>query len=322
MNRSNHLVSRIRKALRVPCMLACAWAATSGEARPAPDFKVLVFCGWAHDPASEGIRAANTLIRSLGTANGFTVDTTVVGGSFTSGNLDRYRVVIMNNSSGIGKLLDTNQRAALMDFLQTHGHIGIHYAAQTAGSWDEYEAYIGNGAGSHVAAFATLRLDSSQTPASMHPIVRGMPVSANFDDSWLGFHSGLPNPRQVKGMRILYTLDEASCPTCLKSPDGDNQAVWVRTLDEGGRMFYMTIGFNPKLFKSNAFCQSLLLRGIQWAAGVLEEPSAITTAEPRQTSAARSRIPIFPSRPRFRYWIPGVTVLEPVDLTGRLNPSP
>src|SRR4051812_29112114 len=84
---------------------------------PAAKFKVLDFWGvggYAH--TSRPI--ANSYLDTLGKTMDFELTKTEDPKAFTVENLAQYKVLVLNNSTELGKILDTTQRNALMGFMK------------------------------------------------------------------------------------------------------------------------------------------------------------------------------------------------------------
>jgi type 1 glutamine amidotransferase len=226
----------------------------------APDFKVLDFWGvggYGHDSRP----AANAFLDSLGKANNFQVDASELASVFTPANLAQYKVVVMNNSTEAGKILNTDQRTALLDFMKKKGFVGMHGAGDTKGSWPEYTTFLGGELSAHGGGIAKLNIDSSPY-AKTHPVMKGLLLNTAFDEEWYAYKT---NPRLTPGVHVLYTLDESSCPNCTKM-GGDHPIVWVREEPTGGRVFYYAMGHGSSIFKTNNFCKTMLKQAIMWAA--------------------------------------------------------
>lgn len=64
---------------------------------------------------------ANAYLDSLSKIMDFELVKTEDVKNFTKENLAQYKVVVLNNSTELGKILDTTQRIALMDFMKVKG---------------------------------------------------------------------------------------------------------------------------------------------------------------------------------------------------------
>lgn len=214
-------------------------------AAPAPAFRVLVFFGTAgffHN----SIYYVNKVWSSLGEANGFAVDTARDPKVFNPDSLKKYQVVVFNNVTHAGDLLNADQKAAWWTWSKTHGYLGMHAAADTYGTWPEYSQWMGGELSVHSGTDSgTMNLDTTDF-ARNHPIVKdqALPAQVRFREEWYSFKV---NPRTYPGMHVLYTLDEKTFKPGVVM--GDHPIVWVKELPEGGRMVYMGMGHEDNVFK-------------------------------------------------------------------------
>jgi type 1 glutamine amidotransferase len=249
--------NRGRKGLVLGLALTLACGTAFSQAKP----KVLDFYGvggFAHGSRN----AANTYLDSLSKAWGFDLVQTEAATVMTAANLAQYAVVILNNSTESGKLFNTDQRAALLGYMDKHGFIGMHGSGDTKGSWPDYTTYLGGELSSHGGGIAKLDIDPSDY-AKNHPILRGLPTTVSFDEEWYAYKT---NPRLAANVKVLYTLDESSCPGCTKM-GGDHPVIWVKEPPDGGRTFYYAMGHGDNIFKKNEFTRTVLARAITWASG-------------------------------------------------------
>lgn len=242
--------------------LAAALAATAFHGAASAKPKVLDF--WAVGGFAHGSRnAANTLLDSLSKAMGFDLVLADNASAITAANLAQYDVIILNNSTESGKLFNPDQRTALLDFMEKKGYVGFHGAGDTKGSFPAYTTYLGAELSSHGGGIAKLNKDTSAY-AVTSPITRGMVETVSFDEEWYAYKT---NPRLAPNVKILYTLDETTCPNCTKmSPPNasDHPVVWVKEPPGGGRTFYYAMGHGDNIFKKNEFCKQLLVRALEW----------------------------------------------------------
>jgi type 1 glutamine amidotransferase len=257
MNQMNATVNHRGTRLGAAAMIA-ALAATAPV--QAAKFKVLDF--WGVGGFAHGSRtAANTLLDSLAKVMDITIDKTDQATSFTTGNLANYQVVILNNTTEAGKILNVDQRAALLAHMKTKGYVGFHGAGDTKGTWPEYTTYLGGELSSHGGGIATLNIDPCN---KAHPILEGVEATTKFDEEWYAYKT---NPRLSPNVQVLYTLDEASCPGCTKMAGGDHPIAWTKTDPAGGRVFYYAMGHGNSIFQKNLFSINMLKKAILWAAG-------------------------------------------------------
>jgi type 1 glutamine amidotransferase len=222
-------------------------------------FKVLDFFGDGGFVHGSRIHA-NNYLDSLAKQGLFTVDKSENASVFTPANLAQYRVLIMNNTTELGKLLNTDQRAAVLNFMKTKGFVGFHAAADTKGSWPEYTAFVGGQLVSHGIDNGTVKLDTGMATKN-HAIVAGLASSIVINEEWYSYNS---NPRTIPNVRVLFNIDESTCPLCTKM--GDHPISWTRVEPTGGRFFYTALGHMDALFIQNQFAKTQLKQAILWAA--------------------------------------------------------
>jgi type 1 glutamine amidotransferase len=252
-----------------------AWAPAQSQT---PAFKVLVFSGtggFVHDC----IPAANKFMQDLGAANNFTVDVSNTSAVFTAANLAKYKVVVWNNNTKPGSLLNNDQRAAFLGWAKTNGYFGLHAALDTEGSWPEIIEWVGVQFSSHGTGMPTVRLDPE---GKGHDVTAGVGDSVKMDEEWYSFKS---NPRGLPGLKVMYAVDESTCPYCVKM--GDHPVVWTREYPvTGARIFYMATGHMPYVYQNHAFSKKLMLNAMLWLAKAGTPSVALRHSRPSGPAAA------------------------------------
>jgi type 1 glutamine amidotransferase len=240
-------------------LATAALAAPSfGQVNGKPKPKVLGFYGvggFAHGSRT----AANTFLDSLAVAWNYELVKTEAATVMTPANLAQYAAVILNNSTESGKIFNTDQRAALLAYMDKGAFLGMHGSGDTKGSWPDYTTYLGGELSSHGGGIAKLDIDPSDY-AKNHFILKGLPTTLSFDEEWYAYKT---NPRLAANVKVLYTLDEASCPGCTKM-GGDHPIIWVKENPGKGRTFYYAMGHGDNIFKKNEFCKTVLARALMW----------------------------------------------------------
>jgi type 1 glutamine amidotransferase len=259
---------------RIASILSLLSLATLGS-MPSPlqaaKFKVLDFWGvggYAH--TSRPI--ANAYLDSLSKVMDFELLQTEDVKNFTKENLAQYKIVVLNSSTEMGKILDTAQRIALMDFMKTKGVIAWHASGDVKGTWPEYTTFLGGELSSHGAGIATVRRDPA---GAGNPIIAGLDT-ARFDEEWYAYKT---NPRLVPNITVLYTLDEKSCNNCTPAM-GDHPIVWTRTEPTGGRFFYSGMGHMDHIFQKDLLPRTMYKQAIDWASGTTAPILRMTLSHP------------------------------------------
>ncbi len=233
-------------------------AITLGAARgiaavPVAEVRVLVFSktsGFRHDSIGDGLAA----IEQLGRANGFGVDATEDGASFTAEQLAGYDAVVFLSTSG--DVLTPEQQAAFEGYIRNGGgYVGIHSAADTEYDWAWYGGLVGAYFLSHPEPQDATLLVEDRTHES----------TAHLDDTWPRFdewYDFRDDPRDR--VHVLISVDPA---TLVESQMAvDHPIAWCHDYD-GGRAWYTALGHTAESWAEPAFLQHVL-GGIRTAAGV------------------------------------------------------
>jgi type 1 glutamine amidotransferase len=260
--------------------LACGLAPSASAA----GFAVLDFWGaggFVHDSRV----AANKYLDSLSQAMGFDLVKSQDPAVFTKANLAKYQVVVLNQASEMGKILNADQKAAAMEFFRSKGAVAWHGSAIIKDSWPEFLAFFGCTFLAHGAntQTATLKRDPGATD---HPIVQGLAASASFDDEW---YSYTRNPRGTTGVHVLFTEDESTCHGCGPAM-GDHPIVWTVESQQGGRFFYSGLGHKDEAFLKTAYTRTLYAQAIAWAAHSGAAVGLAPAAAPATTGSGGSGV--------------------------------
>jgi type 1 glutamine amidotransferase len=244
-------------------------AGTAGPADPAT-IGVLIFsktAGFRHDSIETGVAAMKELL-----APTYIVDATEDAAAFTPTNLERFRVVVFLNTTG--DVLDDAQQAAFERFIEDGGgYVGIHSASDTEYDWPWYGLLVGAYFKTHPAIQEAVVRNESKD----HPSMAGWPAELKRTDEWYVYRT---NPRTVKGMMILASLDESSYTG--GGMDGDHPTTWCHEVGKG-RAWY-TGGGHTKASFSEPLFRSHLKGGVDWACRRTEVRPAAPT--PPATSSS------------------------------------
>lgn len=219
---------------------------------PSKDFRVLVFsktAGFRHD----SIEVGTETIKELGKTNGFQVEATEESATFTTENLDRYRVVVFLNTTG--DVLNDDQQKAMEKWLgPERGYVGVHAAADTEYDWPWYGKLVGAYFMSHPA----IQPADVQVIDRKHPATAHLPEIWKRTDEWYDYKAA-----PTKSVRILAKLDTQSYQG---HKMGDfHPTAWCHDF-QGGRAFYTGGGHTKESYADPDF-QKHLVGAIRWAAG-------------------------------------------------------
>lgn len=170
------------------------------------------------------------------------------------GDLARYDGIVFLYTTG--DVLDDIQQLAFESFVRDGGgFVGVHSATDTEYDWPFYGELV-------VAHFAD---HPGVQPAMMdiedrtHPAMASIPDGRWIvDDEWYNFTR---NPRDVAGVRVLATVDEASYVG--GTMGADHPVVWAHER-LGGRVFYTAIGHVADRWNDPVFVDHVVA-GIRWA---------------------------------------------------------
>jgi type 1 glutamine amidotransferase len=230
--------------------------------------RVLVFtktAGWDH-----GTRAASdSVIRNLGIKNGFDVDTTSQPNSFfTDTALARYAALCFVNTTGT--LFTDPQREALKRYIHNGGgYVGVHASTDCEYDWAWYGQMTGANFNGHPFNIATAKIAVLD---KKHPSTTCITADTlTRTDEWYfwgqnpGFKNNpIINPAGNDSIKVLLNLVESSIAG--SSLNSFHPMCWYQNF-EGGRVWYLGFGHEPKTFY-DTLVQQMLLGGIRYAAGM------------------------------------------------------
>jgi len=228
---------------------------------------VLVFSktmGFRHKSIPNGIKC----IIELGERHEWAVTTTEDATLFTSDFLDRFDVVVFNNTTM--DIFNRKQQKAFQNYYRGgKGFVGIHAASDTEYDWEWYGQLLGGDAWflTHPPNQpGTIVVESTEHPSMKYFEEMNIQTLTTWDE-WYTFKN---NPRnQVK---VLARLDESTIKDKGKDPEktkmGDHPIIWYHEF-EGGRSFYTGKGHKPENFDEMVFREHLV-GGIEWAAGKVD----------------------------------------------------
>ncbi|MEY2935375.1 MAG: hypothetical protein RL033_6124 [Pseudomonadota bacterium] len=212
---------------------------------------------YRHDSIGPGIEA----LRKLGSENGFSVDASEDGETFSDATLGDYDVVVFLSTTA--DVLSDPQQGALQRYVQAGGGwVGVHSASDTEYDWPWYGQLLGNDAWFRIhPAIQVAQLDVEQVA---HPSTAHLPARFSLQDEWYNFRA---NPRS--SVTVLLRLDESSYAPGEGAMGSDHPISWYHEFD-GGRAWYTAIGHRSELYGDAQYTQHLL-GGLRWAAGVVPQ---------------------------------------------------
>lgn len=182
--------------------------------------------------------------------------------------LDRYDVLILNNSNELIKLLDEKQRNMVRDWYRDGGGIvALHAALVHQTEW-KWLSQLGGCDFDSDSEFleATVVVDSAMKD---HPTVRGHGTSFRYKADWTNHTQSVTN---LPGFKVLLRVDESTFEPVRdyfktrggKSMGDDHPIAWLHE-NEGGRFFYTELGHDVRSLDTK-FGRQHIIEAIKWAA--------------------------------------------------------
>ncbi len=234
---------------------------------------VLVFSktGWYRHPENAAI---NGWLARLSDDLGMQVDVTETAGDLTK-ILDRYKVLVLNNTTELTKALTEEQRAKVEKWYKAGGGIVALHAAlvhQTKWKWfSELGGCDFNSDSEYLEARVIV-----DPKAKNHPAVRGFGPTFTYKADWTNHDRSVTGR---PGVQVLLRVDESTYQPVREGfknrggkPMGkDHPIAWINTRNNG-RFFYTELGHDVRSLDT-PFGRQHIIAAIRWAARVKEKPA-------------------------------------------------
>lgn len=236
------------------------------HAQPEVTEKVLVFSGtgWYRHPETAAI---NGWLACLSDDLGMQVDVTETPKDLTA-LLDRYKVLVLNNSNELTTILNEKQMKKVEDwYAKGGGIVALHAALVHQQKWKWL----------HELGGCDFNSDSDFLEAKVivdpkgkdHPSVKGQPETFLYTADWTN-HDAVVTGKP--GIQVLLRVDESTYEPVrdrFKTRGGkpmgkDHPIAWTNTLNDG-RFFYTEIGHDVRSLET-PFGRTHILGAIRWAA--------------------------------------------------------
>ncbi len=216
----------------------------------------------------EAIEASLPVFEQMAETNGWSLFITDNGAVFNKEQLERFDVVIWNNTSG--KVLNEDQREDFKNYMENGGgFIGIHASGDDSHQWEWYENNLIGAKFSHHTLHPQFQLANMHLEQGDLVLTMGLPALWEHEEEWYTFFN---NPRE-NGFQVLYTLDESGIDPSgslpLLAPDkdfgmgADHPIVWYKEVGKG-RAFYSALGHKASAFDIPENLK-MLRNAIHWA---------------------------------------------------------
>jgi type 1 glutamine amidotransferase len=209
------------------------------------------------------------VIRNLGIQNGFDVDTTNATNSFfIDSSLAKYAAICFVNTTGA--LFTSSERDAFKRFMQAGGgYVGIHASTDCEYEWPWYGQMSGANFNGHPFNVATAKIAILDKKHPSTEFITSDTLSRTDEWYFWGQDSGFKNnpiinPAENDSIHVLMNLVESSLPN--STLNHFHPMCWYQNF-EGGRVWYLGFGHDPKTF-NEPLMKQMILGGILYAAGM------------------------------------------------------
>lgn len=232
---------------------------------------VLVFggTGWYRHPETAAI---NGWLARLADDLDMQVDVTETPRDLTA-LLERYDVLVLNNSNQLTKLLDEKQREKVEDWYSAGGGIvALHAALVRQTDW-KWLSELGGCDFNSDSEFLEARVMVDPN-AEDHPAVRGFGKSFLYKADWTNHDKSVTG---IPGIQVLLRVDESTYEPVRdffktrggKAMGKDHPIAWINTLNNG-RFFYTELGHDVRSLDTK-FGRTHIIEAIHWAARLNKE---------------------------------------------------
>ena len=228
--------------------------------------KVLVFggTGWYRHPETA---AVSGWLARLTDDLGMQVDVTDTTKDLEN-LLDRYEVLVLNNSNQLDILLTPEQRSKIEQWYgQGGGIVALHAALVRQTGWEWFSTLGGCDFNSDSEYLeARIQVDPN---AAEHPAVSGFGESFLYKADWTNHDQSVTDK---PGFQVLLRVDESTYEPVRayfqerggKAMGEDHPIAWTNTLNDG-RFFYTELGHDVRSLETE-FGRQHIIEAIKWAA--------------------------------------------------------
>lgn len=228
--------------------------------------QVLVFSGtgWYRHPETAAI---NGWLARLSDELNMQVDVTEHPKDILN-NLDRYKVLVLNNSNHLTKLFDKQHRDKVEQWYKNGGGIvAIHASLVRQTDW-KWLNQLGGCDFNSDSEFVEAKV-IVDPKGKDHPSVKGAPATFMYKADWTNHDKSVTGQ---PGVQVLLRVDESTFdPVRLhfkgkggKPMGKDHPVAWINTLNDG-RFFYTDLGHDVRSLDT-PFGKKHIVEAIKWAA--------------------------------------------------------
>lgn len=233
---------------------------------PANQKAVLVFSKTTGFRHGESTDASIPVLNQIGIQHNLFVYQTEEGGVFNEEQLQKFDVVIFDNSTG--RVLNDEQQTSLEKFVENGGALmGIHGAGDGSHHWDWYVQHLLGAKFSHHPINPQFQLATLHKSKGVDTLfASNLPQTWENTDEWYIYFT------QPKGVHILYSMDGDKI-----IPDGNllwikdknfgmgkvHPVAWYKEVEKG-KTFFTSMGHSKEVWNNPDFVK-LIEQGIIWS---------------------------------------------------------
>jgi len=182
--------------------------------------------------------------------------------------LDKYQVLVLNNSNQLTSILEPKQRKAVEDwYAKGGGIVALHAALVRQTDWPWLTKLGGCDFDSDSEFLEAIV--SVDPAAKNHPSIKGHGMEFRYTADWTNHTESVTGK---KGFQVLLRVDESSYEPVRKffqdrggKPMGkDHPIAWINTSNDG-RFFYTELGHDVRSLET-PFGRQHVIEAIRWAA--------------------------------------------------------
>lgn len=214
----------------------------------------------------------------------FEIVVTEAAADITTAGLAGSQVLVLNNVSAVGRLLNPTQKTVVETFVRNGGGTaGWHATTDTggAGSWPWFVNWISAvyvGSASWVPA--TMTRSAASNDPKYKDILGNLPQEFEMEaEEWYQYSN--PAPEDNRNNKVLLSVD----PKDVKSTKATLPYVWINDTDYKGRTWQTGFGHLQSILARPDVIE-MIYRGVVWAAGGWDLAGCMKAGDPKFNPAA------------------------------------
>lgn len=211
------------------------------------------------------IQASNAALAAIAHERSWPFFITENGAVMNKEQLDKFKVVVWNNTSG--DTLTEDQRAAFRSWIENGGSfVGTHgsggdpvFSGPGRTSAADWKWYVDTLIGAQFVVHSSIQPGDIHVQDLKSPITKGLPPLWHRAEEWYSFAE---NPRAKPGFHILLTVDEQTYNPGRATMGADHPLAWWHCVEKG-HVFYSALGHGASMYSEELIIQ-LYSNAIAW----------------------------------------------------------